>query len=1362
VGIGASAGGLEALKRFFAAVPADSGLAYVVVVHLPAERESHLADLLQPHAPIPVMQVVGSTMLESDQVYVVPPGRNLSAVDSHLHLSRLEEWREDRAPIDHFFRTLAESFDGHAVAVVLTGTGSDGAQGVRRIQEKGGVVVVQDPGEAEFDGMPRSALATGVVDLVLPVAEIPGRILEFDRMRPRVKEAAGREMEGEGDRVPRILTQVQARTGQDFSRYKRSTIERRIERRMQLQGIEHLPAYLHLLRESPQEAAALADDLLINVTSFFRDGPVFEYLAQAVVPALFDGKGPESRVRVWSVGCATGEEAYSLGMLLLEEAARRESPPQIQVFASDLHERSLRYAREGLYPETIAADVSPERLHRFFLEENGGYRVRKELRELVVFAPHNLLRDPPFSHLDLVCCRNVLIYLQREVQEEVIDLFHYALHDAGYLLLGTAETVERSDLFRVESKEQHLYRRRNVAGAELRLPRLPLSPAPPLPLAVRTTPAPRADAAAAYGDLHQKMVERFAPPSLLVGADHSVLHVSENAGRYLQVGGGLPSSNVFRLVREELRVELRAALHLAQERGAPSRSKPIPVRIDGEMRSVLLRVSPTGSGETEGLVLVLFEELGMAAAEGEEPERGGAALRELETELEMTKGRLQGLLEEFETSQEEMRASNEELQSANEELRSTMEELETSREELQSINEELQTVNQENRHKVEELSQLSSDLQNLLKSTDVATLFLDRSLRILRFTPRVGELFNVRNTDRGRPLADLTHRLGYGGLLEDAKRVLETLVPAEREVESEDGRWHLVRVMPYRTVEDRIEGVVITLVDVTTLKRTEESLRESEEKYRTLFNSMDEAYAVVEVLADEEGRWNDFLFLEVNPAFLEHTGMPYPVGRTATQLLGTPNPRWAELYGRVAETGDPIRVEERELTLGRIFDLYMFRLGGAGSRRVAVLFTNITARKEAEEALRGSEERFRALVTATSYVIYRMSPDWTEMRRLDGRGFIADTERPSQSWVEEYIDPEDEPRVMAAIREAIRTRSPFELEHRVRQVDGTLGWTLSRAVPIEGENGEITEWIGTASDVTARKQTEVALRELNETLERRVEERTRRIREQEERFRTLVETAALMVWSTNAEGQAVEDSPSWRAFTGQTREEWLADGWAKVVHPEDRSHAYQSWFRSVAKMTPVNMEFRIWHAESRSWRWTNVRAVPLRDEAGVVNGWIGMNIDIDERRRAEEARGEALRQLVSTEEEERRRISRELHDQLGQQLTGLLLGLRGVKDGVESPELAGRVRALEQLATEVSRDMQHLALELRPPRWIRWGSLPPCRATWRSGASGTASSTTSTSRDCRAFASPARWRPPSTGWCRRGSPTCSSTPGRAG
>lgn len=790
VGIGASAGGLAALKTFFRHVPSDSNLAFVVVVHLSPQHESHLSDLLQPHVNMPVEQVTDAVSIEANHVYVIPPNANLSAIDTHLRLTKLEEERRERAPIDHFFRTLAATHDGNGVGVVLTGTGSDGTLGIKDVKAKGGLIVVQDPNEAEFDGMPQSAIATGLVDWILPLAKIPDAIIRYNRTTPKVStpkhdgEVSIEPLDGnEQSYLQKVFTQLRARTDRDFSRYKQSTILRRISRRMQLNYIDDLPTYIEKLRSDSEEVKALADDCLITVTNFFRDPDVFERLESEVVPRLFRNKGPKDTIRAWSVGCATGEEAYSLAMLLAEESARHESAPRIQIFASDLHKRSLERGREGLYSGDIETDVPAARLKRFFQKENGGYRVRKEIRDMVVFSPHNLLGDPPFSRMDLISCRNLLIYLQRHAQRDVVELFHYSLNPEGTLMLGTAEILDPSDLFRVEDKKLCFYRKRNVPVPEPRLPVFPmLSPklhSRDAASAANSTEAP------AYGALHQKMLEFYAPPSILVGPDDKVVHLSENAGRYLVPPGGEVTTIAHKLVREELRLELRTALQAARQNRSAADSKPIPVRFNGNSRLVVMHVRPAQHADQEGFTLVIFDEREGGAAPSEPVDAGRGRIsdtdnnriRELESELAVVRQRTQTLVEQYETSREEMQASAEEMQSTNEELRSTMEELETSKEELQSINEELQTVNQENRHKVEELAQLSSDLQNLLTATEIATLFLDRELRILRFTPKLAEIFNVRVQDRGRPISDLTHRLGSMDLRTDAEAVLSRLAP---------------------------------------------------------------------------------------------------------------------------------------------------------------------------------------------------------------------------------------------------------------------------------------------------------------------------------------------------------------------------------------------------------------------------------------------------------------------------------------------------------------------------------------------------------------------------------------------------------
>ncbi|WP_181869966.1 chemotaxis protein CheB [Halomonas sp. DQ26W] len=829
VGIGASAGGLAALKTFFANVPERTGLSFVVVMHLSPDHQSHLADLLQPYCKLPIRQVNETVVLAADQVYVIPPGRNLNSVDTHLRLSDLEEARRDRAVIDHFFRTLASTYDGHSVGVILTGTGSDGTLGIKEIKAHNGLTIVQDPNEAEFDGMPQSALATRLIDRVLPVAKIPGEIMRYARTQPRVVVPDDESDEFDETQLQiqqQIFTQIRACTGRDFSRYKHSTVMRRIRRRMQLNHVEELGHYHELLCEQPDEVRELADEFLINVTNFFRDREVFEWLENDVIPQLFKGKGPEDLIRIWSVGCATGEEAYSLAILLLEQAARVDSPPRLQVFASDLHEPSLMMAREGLYPGDIQIDVSDERMRRFFTTENGGFRVNRVVRELVVFAPHNLMGDPPFSKLDLITCRNVLIYLQRGVQRDVTQVFHYALNPSGYLVLGTSETTGRSDLFQIEKKQHCVYRKRDVPTQALQLPVFPFTGG----RHSRADVQPVADAKlpASYGALHQKMVERYAPPSILLNSGNMVVHLSENVGRYLVHPGGEPTFSVFKLVREELRLELRAALSAASKEGRPVRSQPIRIRLDGERRHVVMHVRPAEQREEQALTLVLFEERTETRKEVAGRATGdGASASELEAELELNKQRLQAVIEDYELGQEEMRAANEELQSANEELRSTMEELETSKEELQSMNEELATVSQENRHKVEELSQLSNDLQNLLSATGIATIFLDAELRILRFTPQVGRLFNIRMADRGRPLSDLTHRLGYDQLNGDSQDVLAKPEPIDREVEDIEGNWYLTHVRPYRNTSDDIAGVVITFVDITERKRFEEELADA-------------------------------------------------------------------------------------------------------------------------------------------------------------------------------------------------------------------------------------------------------------------------------------------------------------------------------------------------------------------------------------------------------------------------------------------------------------------------------------------------------------------------------------------------------
>lgn len=834
VGIGASAGGVKALQVLFEALPPDTGAAFVVVVHLDPEVRSELAGIIAGRTIMPVQEVDATTRLRKNKVYVIPPNRRLRIADQSIAALPFEEPRGHRAPIDLFFRSLADQH-GDGLAVVLTGAGADGAVGVKAIKEAGGIVLVQDPNEAEYASMPRSAIATEVADFVLPIRELAQQLVELLRAQDQVPPASIRA--GDEDTLRRILAHVRVRTGHDFTQYKRATVVRRIARRAHVTRKESLGDYYLFMRENAEEAQSLFSDFLISVTTFFRDPKAFAVLAETVIPELFEGKETGSLLRVWVPGCATGEESYTIGILLLEEAARREIRPEIQVFGSDLDLGALAIAREGRFPVTIETDVSDDRLRRFFQREGDHYRVRRELRDIVLFASHSLLRDPPFSRLDMISCRNLLIYLDRELQHQVCNTFHYALNPGGYLFLGSSESADQPPgLFRPLDREARIYSALSATGE--RRPALPLLLGPHY-ATDRGSSAPRALlASGGIGDaaLHRQMLEKVAPPSMLVDELHRILHLSENAGHFLQPSGGPLTTDATDLVRQELRFDLRTALHRAFERSEPTLSPPILVRFDGAAHRVYLSVRPIiQDNDPPRYVLVMFiegEAVGPSETAGERLSHISAdeTIRQLQEELQLAQNRLRVTREESEAANEELRAANEELQSINEEYRSTSEELETSKEELQSINEELQTVNNELKIKLESVSRAHSDLQNLMAATDLGTLFLDTSMRIKRFTPKLTELFNVTSNDDGRPITDFTHQLDYDRFADHALAVLKDLTPIENEVQGRNGQWFLVRIRPYRTIDDKIDGVVATFVDITERRRTEAALRQSEQR----------------------------------------------------------------------------------------------------------------------------------------------------------------------------------------------------------------------------------------------------------------------------------------------------------------------------------------------------------------------------------------------------------------------------------------------------------------------------------------------------------------------------------------------------
>jgi len=843
IGLGASAGGLQPLKDFFTHMPADSGMAFVVILHLSPKHESHAATLLQATTKMPVTQVVQAVKVEANHVYVIPPTKNLEMSDGQIILkdpARLSGGKQ--VAIDRFFRTLGETHKENAVGIVLSGMGSDGTNGLKRIKEHNGLTFAQDPKEAEHDSMPRHAIDSSLVDFVLPVAEMPGKLIEIRRnasrimLPPETEPPSVVSQKDEDEAALRdILKLLRSRTGHDFSHYKRVTVLRRIARRLQVNQLHQLTAYRDFIREHPLEAQALLKDLLISVTNFFRDRNAFEALEREVMDEIFHAKTSGDNVRVWVPGCATGEEAYSVAILLLEYAERLPSPPSIQIFATDIDEAAIRTAREGRYTEIIEADVSQTRLRHFFTKETNGYRIKKEVRECVLFAVHNLIKDPPFSRLDAITCRNLLIYLNREAQQRILELFHFVLLTNGFLFLGNSESIgSEIKLFAAVDKKQRIYRAKDVPRRTARGPMLPIDlPAPPA--SAPQTELTREPQRFSVRELHQKLLEEYAPPSVIIDEDHNILHMSGHAGRFLQFAGGEPSRSLLRVVHPQLRVELRTALFQAAKTGNSFEARRVKIDRDERDFYVNMIVRPVHD-KTTGVVrsyfLVFFDEVeGLPLAESSGPRACGAenVVALLEEELQIAKEQQQATIEQYETQTEELKASNEELQAMNEELRAATEELETGKEELQSVNEEIQTVNVELKQKIDELAVANSDLQNLITSTDLATIFVDRDFKIRFYTPRAQDIFSLIPSDVGRPLSDITHKLDYASMLNDVRQVLEDAQKAEFEMMSRDGRWYIAQLIPYRLQGDGTDGVILTFIDFTRRKEAENEARAARE-----------------------------------------------------------------------------------------------------------------------------------------------------------------------------------------------------------------------------------------------------------------------------------------------------------------------------------------------------------------------------------------------------------------------------------------------------------------------------------------------------------------------------------------------------
>ncbi|GLH70362.1 chemotaxis protein CheR [Geothrix rubra] len=888
VGIGASAGGLAAFEAFFSGMPAetDPGMAFVLVQHLAPDHASILTDLIRRCTRMQVFEVEDGMSVKPNCIYIIPPNKDMAFLHGTLQLMEPGAPRGQRLPIDFFFRSLAQDQRERAIGIVLSGTGSDGTMGVRAIKGEGGMVMAQNPGSTEYDGMPRSAIGTGLVDYELPPAEMAAQLIGYVAHAfgkpPRAASAAPPKSE---NALNKVFVLLRAQTGHDFSNYKPSTIQRRIERRMAIHQIDTMEGYLKYLHSTPTEGGALFRDLLIGVTSFFRDPAAFKALGEQVIPRILAGKSEGSPVRIWSAGCSTGEEAYSLAILLREgmDALKQSFP--VQIFATDLDGQSIASARAGVFPASIATDLTPERLSRFFTAEPDGgyYRIHKAIRDMLVFSEQDLIKDPPFSKLDLISCRNLLIYMGGELQKKLIPLFHYALNPGGFLFQGTSETVgEFGDLFVVLDRKAKLYQRRDAAqgGHLATLTRIH-------PTAVgMDTPLPHiAGSAGPSGKqplrelAEQALLRQAVPAGALVNGRGDILYLHGRTGQYLELPPGEPGiHNILKMAREGLRRELTTALHQAVGSNAVVRRQGLTIRTNGGHVRVNLTASPVTNGPAAKsgvpLYLIILDEPLPAEAAGLGPSPGdGGSSTETEARVEALKQELQAKEEylkasneELETANEELKSSNEEMQSVNEELQSTNEELETSKEELQSVNEELATVNSELQMKVADLTRANNDMNNLLAGTGIGTIFVDHQLRILRFTPAATRIINLILGDVGRPVGHIVSNLvGCEQLVADVQEVLDTLVTKEREVQTLDGRWYTMRIQLYRTLDNVIEGAVLTFVDITDMKGIRAALQESESLFRELAGSLPQLLWMCRP---------DGLYDYLSPQWIEYAGIP--------------------------------------------------------------------------------------------------------------------------------------------------------------------------------------------------------------------------------------------------------------------------------------------------------------------------------------------------------------------------------------------------------------------------------------------------------------------------------------------------------
>ena len=885
MGLGGSAGGLKAFEQFFSNMPPDTGMAFVLLQHLDPIHKCILPELIQRKTKMKVFQIEDGMKVQPNCIYVIPPNNHLSIQLGILKLVESSVSRSPRMPIDFFFSHLAEDQGEKSICIIFSGMGTDGTLGLKEVKDKLGMAMVQDPDTTEYNGMPLSALSTNLVDFIAPAEELPAKLIGYVKhlIKPSIKPSNQKPVAADknSSELQKVLVLIRNRTGHDFSLYKKNTLYRRIERRISVLQIDKISRYVSYLQQNPQEVDLLFNELLIGVTNFFREPETFEYLKENAIPNLLKNRMKERIIRIWIPGCSTGEEVYSIAIILREcmERIKQVNSFKVCIFATDINSQAVEIARQGTYPANIAADVSQERLTQFFIKvDDSSYQINKAIREMVVFAPQNIIMDPPFIKLDMICCRNLLIYFSTELQKKLFPIFHYSLNSGGILFLGSSETIgEHTGLFSILDNRLKIFERKDSISSLLPIIDY-LSPT--IFREGLKADIAKKDISVAIPDMIQRILrENYTPPAVIINENGDIIYISGKTGKYLEPSPGKANLNVFVMARDEIRFELGKAIREACSQKIPVTANLLNAKYNGGFHNIKITVRPFCISEhPSGLLMIIFEDI-ISSMQAESSSTDSAlaseqtaAVMELEGQLTYTREHLQSIIEEMETSQEELKSMNEELQLTNEELQSANEELKTSREELQSLNEELITVNFELQTKNNELSQSNSDMKNLLSSTRIATIFLDNNLKIKRFTPEMTSIINLIQTDVGRPVSDIVQKLKYSNLIPDVREVLDTLVYKEVQVQTTAGNWFNMRIFPYRTIENVIDGVVITFSEITKNKILEESLIETNNFTQSVISTLREPMIVLNgkliVVSANRSFYNTFL---VNPQETENT-----------------------------------------------------------------------------------------------------------------------------------------------------------------------------------------------------------------------------------------------------------------------------------------------------------------------------------------------------------------------------------------------------------------------------------------------------------------------------------------------------------